>query len=113
MKCLFGANTVTQEGPLHLLKSMLDDAGIACTVRNEYLCIAKGEAPVNQCIPELWLLEDADAAKAEEIMGDWEYAMSEQRVAWRCPRCDETNEGQFTACWKCGNELGETEPQTP
>jgi len=89
---------------------MLDDAGIACTVRNEYLCIAKGEAPVNQCIPELWILDDGDFAKAEEIMADWEWAMAEPRASWRCLHCQETNEGQFTACWKCGNELEKPDP---
>jgi hypothetical protein len=23
--------------------------------------------------------------------------------SWRCPRCNELVEGQFAACWKCGD----------
>ncbi len=83
------------------LKSVLDAAGIPCLLRNAYLGGAVGELPVNECWPELWVLEDADAARAERLIREAEAPPAEAE-AWRCPRCGERIEGAFAQCWQCG-----------
>jgi len=104
MKRLFSANTPADEGTLQLLKFMLQEAAIACTVRNESLSVAKGDIPASECVPELWILDDKDGAKAEKILDEWRQSAAAAQAPWECPHCQETSEGQFTSCWKCGNE---------
>ena len=84
------------------VESLLENAGIECTVRNQYLGGGVGELPVNECWPEIWVLDDADEAAAAEII---ERALEKRATAasaWTCPECGEHLEGQFAQCWKCG-----------
>jgi len=104
MKRLFSGYTSADEGTLQLLKSMLEDAAIACMVRNESLSVAKGDIPASECVPELWILDDKDYSRAEKIVVEWKQSDAAPHASWVCPRCKEANEGQFTSCWKCGNE---------
>ena len=104
MKRLYSANTLADEGTLHLLKAMLEEASVVCMIRNEALSIAKGDIPAIECIPELWILEDKDYPKAQAIVEEWEAANRTPQTSWVCTRCGEASEGQFTSCWKCGNE---------
>ena len=107
MKRLFSANTPADEGTLQLLKSMLKEASIACMVRNESLSVAKGDIPASECVPELWILDDNDYAKAQIIVDEWKQSGAKSHAAWLCSQCKETIDGQFTSCWKCGNEREE------
>ena len=43
------------------LRNVLEQAGIACYVRNERLGGAVGEIPFVECWPELWVLRNGDA----------------------------------------------------
>ena len=84
------------------VESLLDNAGIECTVRNQYLGGGVGELPVNECWPEVWVLDDADASAAAEII---ERALEKRATAasaWDCGQCGEHLEGQFALCWNCG-----------
>lgn len=85
-----------------MFKSLLDDAGIPCLIRNKYLSVAAGEVPFVP--PELWVLNDEDYPRAKEIVDAWQTAKIETHVPWVCSHCGEAIEGQFTACWKCGRE---------
>ena len=104
MRRLFSANSPADEGTLQLLKGMLEDAAIACMVRNESLSVGKGDIPAVECVPELWILEDKDYAKAQGIVDEWKRSESAPHAPWVCPNCKEESEGQFTSCWKCGKE---------
>jgi len=104
MKRLFSANTPNDEGALQLLKSAMEEESIYCMVRNELLTIGKGDIPATECIPELWILDDKDYSKAQKIVDDWRRSDIKPHASWLCPQCKETLEGQFTSCWKCGNE---------
>ena len=104
MTRVFSAMSVGDEATLQLLKTLLEGEGIACTVRNEQLSTAKGDIPPSECVPELWILDDKDYLTAEKIIDDWREAGTESHAGWLCPCCRETNEGQFTSCWKYGNE---------
>src|SRR5512137_2966322 len=46
------------------LRNVLEQAGIACFVRNERLGGAVGEIPFMECWPELWVMRNGDARRA-------------------------------------------------
>ena len=48
--------------------------------------------------------EDLQFEKAQELVQAYLEDQSLPRHEWRCPRCGETIEGQFTDCWSCGTE---------
>jgi hypothetical protein len=104
MKYLFSANTPADYGSLDLLKGAIEEAGMRCLVRNELLGAGKGDIPAQDCIPELWILNDDDYTKAKQIMEQWKAASTEPHAEWVCQNCKETSEGQFSSCWKCGKE---------
>src|SRR5690606_11530506 len=84
------------------ISGLLEQAGIRCFIRNQYLWSAMGELPPNECWPEIWVSDECfDLAReviASALGGD-----DEPRAPWRC-RCGEEMEGQFSACWRCGRE---------
>jgi len=85
------------------LKNLLELSGIDSIIKNTYLGSGAGDLPVFDVSPELWVLDDADAGRAEAVIRD---ALRPQTgVAgepWRCRQCGESNESQFAACWRCG-----------
>lgn len=87
----------------HLVKGFLESQGIEAVVRGEYLTSGWGELPVDLC--SVWVREDAQFERANALLvaffkGD--LARESRAENWRCPKCGEQLEGQFTACWKCG-----------
>ena len=108
MKYLFAPNTMSESGEVYALKSLLDKEEIACIIRNEHLSIASGELAPQECLPALWVFNDADYPRALELMAEWRSATAETLSSWVCPDCGETIEGQFSSCWKCGKQREET-----
>jgi hypothetical protein len=86
------------------LKNVLEQSGIGSFIKNAYLGSAVGELPVFDVSPEIWVFVDADAARAEAVIRD---ALRPQIAAgaepWRCTQCEEINEHQFAARWRCGS----------
>ena len=87
----------------HLIKGFLESNGISAVVRGEFLTSGWGELPVDVC--SVWVSDDAQYDRAQALLvaflrGD--LAREFQGQNWRCPKCGEQIEGQFTACWKCG-----------
>lgn len=76
---------------------MLEAAGIRAVVRNEFLSSAMGELPPAECQAEVWVLDDADAQRAERIL----LAGPPSGPDWTC-RCGEVLGAQFSQCWRCG-----------
>jgi Putative prokaryotic signal transducing protein len=78
-------------------RNLLEQAGIEVMVKNAALSSAMGELPPAECQAELWIFNDADQGRAEEIL-------SQQVTAsdWTCT-CGENLGGQFTQCWRCGS----------
>ncbi len=89
-------------GEIPRLRSMLEGAGIACFVRNEFTAGLSPEIPISESTPELWIEDDQRLAEALEIKGAWKTAVPVEGSAWVCKKCGETSEPQFTSCWKCG-----------
>ena len=93
MKRIFGSYN---QQLVHHARNLLEAAGIRVLVRNEYLSGAMGELPPAECQAELWVLDDSDERRAQEILS--------QQVTgadWICT-CGETLGAQFTQCWRCG-----------
>ena len=84
-----------------LLKNVLEQSGIACVIRNDLLSGGVGEIPFLECLPELWVLEDKDLARAATLLKNFEEP-SGRTAQWCCAGCGERNEGQFAVCWQCG-----------
>lgn len=84
----------------HHAKNLLVASGIRAEVRNERLASAMGELPPAECQAEVWVAEDADAARAEQLLRE---GVTAQGEPWTCPNCGEQLEPQFTQCWRCGN----------
>jgi hypothetical protein len=84
------------------LKDALEREGIACVVQNEISTDILADTALSEKLPELWVENDADSARAEELVRDWDQPVAEGGLPWKCPQCGEESEAQFTACWKCG-----------
>ncbi len=88
---------------IYHVKNLLEAEGIPCFVRNEQLATIAGEVPFTECTAKLFLARESDRQAAGEVLRAW-MSPRPRRPAWRCPRCGERLEGQFTACWNCGTE---------
>ena len=83
------------------VRNLLEQSGIACLIKNEQLSGGLGEIPFLECLPELWVLQDEDLPRARALIEALEQPGA-NRGDWRCRRCGESHEGQFTVCWHCG-----------
>lgn len=98
----------TNESLAHIthLKNVVEQAGIACEIRNAQLSGALGEIPFLECLPELWVVSEGDLTRAKEILAELEKPLP-NAPEWRCRSCKELNEPQFGACWNCGSSAPE------
>ncbi|MCH7820993.1 MAG: DUF2007 domain-containing protein [Proteobacteria bacterium] len=85
-------------------KNILESEDITCEIRNEHLGGIVGEMPFVEVWPELWVKHDLDADRAKQLI-DEANSDESQEPSWKCRRCGEDNEGQFAACWNCGENL--------
>jgi hypothetical protein len=87
------------------VKNVLEHSDVACIIKNSYLGGALGDLPVFDCAPEIWVLDDAHASRAEALIRD-SVRSAARGAPWRCTACGEDNESQFAACWHCGRPDG-------
>jgi cobalamin-dependent methionine synthase I len=83
---------------VHHARNLLEAEGIRAVVRNERLASAMGELPPAECQAEVWVMDAADARRAEQLLREGRQAAG---PAWTCPACGERLEPQFTQCWRC------------
>lgn len=88
----------------HLVRQLLEQSGIAARVFNENAQGGMGEIPFTHVYPELWVEDERDAARAAEIIQEFEHAPEVQGET-ACPRCGEVNPANFELCWRCGRPL--------
>lgn len=76
-------------------RNLLENAGIETLLKNAVLSSAMGELPPAECQAELWVLDEADYGRAEEIL-----CRPVTGKDWTCV-CGETLGAQFSQCWRC------------
>jgi hypothetical protein len=87
----------------HLIKGVLEAAGIPAEVQGERLFAVRGEVPVTpDTQPTVWVADDQASAARAIIADSGEAGAGGGGDAWTCPQCGERVEPQFAACWKCG-----------
>ena len=82
-----------------LWADQLTGAGLPASVQRAFASGIAGHLPPDQCLPEVWMDDEADHAGALALLQSWRLA-PEQR--WHCSGCDEIIEGPFEQCWNCG-----------
>lgn len=90
---------------IEYLKTVMENRGFSVYVRNPTNSgSAAGELSPIVSPPELWIVNEEDylaAARTLELaLKDY---VPQVGNAWICPRCHEHIEGQFDACWSCGD----------
>nr|WP_136250367.1 DUF2007 domain-containing protein [Ningiella ruwaisensis] len=83
---------------------LLEDAGIPCTIKNEFIQGASGEIPHHEALPEVWLIDAQWETKATKLLREFESDLQSHDAPasdWACRCCHEVNEPQFRICWKC------------
>lgn len=85
-------------------KEILEKRGIPCMVKNQQGSSLAGEVPFAEVFPELWVIHDEDYPKAQELLANWNRVSMTTTSTWTCSACGEQHTGEFTTCWKCGNE---------
>lgn len=88
----------------HHLKNVLAAAGIRCRMRNEELVRLAGEIPFPECSLQILVERAEDYPAAEALVREFLRPRPHAGPSWRCARCGETSEAQFTACWSCGED---------
>ena len=82
-----------------LWADLLMQAGIEASVQRWYASGIAGEIPPDQALPEVWVHDDDQHARAQVVLSEL------QRPAWRqwlCRGCGERIDGPFEQCWNCG-----------
>ncbi|MEW5966063.1 MAG: DUF2007 domain-containing protein [Pseudomonadota bacterium] len=81
----------------------LSSLGIAAHIFNANAAGALGDVPFMQAQPEVWVEDEAQAARARETLS----ALRDAPVRGEktCPHCGESSPGNFLSCWQCGHAL--------
>lgn len=104
MQRIYGARDSIEA---EFVKGLLDAENIRAVVQGSALEAARGDIPFTAAsLPSVWVNEP-DVMRAMQIVEEFRRggpAATHPKAPWKCPRCGEMLEGQFTSCWKCGAE---------
>ncbi|MGI9295047.1 MAG: DUF2007 domain-containing protein [Pseudomonadales bacterium] len=100
MKKVYSAEN---SGLVGFLKDVLEQHAIPCVLKNQYLSGAAGELSPIDVWPEIWVSNDEDYERAQQLI-ESTLAEESKRSPWTCASCGEHIEGQFAACWNCATE---------
>jgi hypothetical protein len=82
-----------------LWADQLRGAGIPTSVQRAYASAIAGDVPPDQCLPEVWLEDEAQYERARKLLDEWRHT---PHRTWACAACHEIVEGPFGQCWNCG-----------
>jgi hypothetical protein len=85
---------------LGFFKSILDEAEIACFIRNETTAQLTNIF-IGPLQPTLCLLNDADYDQASALLRPHQSEGAFSSEEWLCNACKESNPASFEVCWKC------------
>ena len=96
-------------GDAHVLRGLLESAGVRSVIRgDDFVPLQGGTLMRMETRSSVWVLEDDTYPRAFEIAEEYarraEEAPAQQVDTWRCQRCGEDVERQFTECWSCGTD---------
>ncbi|WP_076419080.1 DUF2007 domain-containing protein [Colwellia sp. UCD-KL20] len=84
------------------VKNLIEAQNIKTFIKNEFAQGAVGEVSAFDSWPEVWVYDDADFDRADEI------AKASQKTIkaddWICKNCSEDNDPSFEVCWSCQEE---------
>lgn len=87
-----------------LVKGLLQSANVHSIVQEGALETVFGEMVSNaETLPSVWVNE-SDVQNAEKIVEEFKRGHAAAGSHWRCPRCGELLDSQFTGCWKCNTQ---------
>ena len=104
MKQVFQAHDVTEA---HFVKGLLESHGLDALVRGEALAGLFGEVPLTDSWPSVWIVDEAREQEAREVIKDHDAGSAKHATpvaGWKCPKCGQDLEPQFSNCWACGTE---------
>jgi hypothetical protein len=87
----------------HLVAQLLAHAGIEARVLNENAQGGLGEIPFMHAWPEVWILEEAQADRARELIRTMERTDTTRQTV--CAACGESSPANFQLCWNCGAQI--------
>jgi len=87
----------------HVLVDVLADRGIRARIFNANASSLAGELPIEASLPQVWVEDPADAARAKEVID--EFLRRPAGPTKKCPACGEENPASFELCWNCGAGL--------
>ncbi len=88
----------------HILRGVLEQEGIGIHVFNENAQSGVGQLPVVEALPELWVADEKDFQRAQEVVRRFETAPRIEATV-RCAACGEDNPSNFQVCWSCGASI--------
>jgi hypothetical protein len=80
-------------------QNLIEQAGIAVILKNEFASGGIGELSAFDTWPEIWVVNDADYARAAEVIATALSPADAQE--WICSNCAESNDAAFEHCWNC------------
>lgn len=83
-------------------QSVLEAEGIETFMKNRFGTGGTGELPFVEVVPQLWVLNDTDAARAAALIAELRTDKTPvDGEGWICAGCGTPQEPAFTHCWKC------------
>ncbi len=84
------------------IQSVLASAGIRTLLKNQFMSSVMGEIPFVEVLPELWILDDRDLGRAQELIRNLLEQPVEDLPDWECGSCGTAVASVFSHCWNCG-----------
>jgi hypothetical protein len=88
----------------YVIRDVLSFHGIKAHVFNEHMSSIVGDVPPDVALPQVWLDDDADQARALAVLREHQSAGRRDGVVF-CRGCREENPATFEICWSCGAGL--------
>lgn len=89
----------------HHVRVHLETFGIQAEVLGEMLAPGRGDLPLTQETLPAVFVNTEDLDRAREVLESYlarDHLAQAAAHPWICPECEEKIEGQFSACWQCG-----------
>jgi hypothetical protein len=88
----------------HLVRDLLQQAGIPAHIFNAHAMGALGDLPMGSAHPQVWITQLHQETQARAVIAKYSDRATVS-VAHLCAACQESNPGEFELCWNCGAEL--------